>query len=238
MKIIDKKDNQITFQTEIDESLANAIRRYLNHIPILAIDETEISKNDSPLYDETVSHRLGLVPLKMDKAVNDKTETKLKLSSKKEGYIYSEELKGSIKVAYDKIPITTLSKNQELEIIAFVKSGKGYEHSKFSPGLMYYRNVSEITMPKGFLNEVKRIFPNNEVKEKGDKIVIINDKKNDISDGCEGICEEVGKKAEIDVKKDLIIVLESFGQLEVKDILKKSIETLKKDLAEVSKKVK
>ena len=41
MKIIEKKDNQITFSAEVDESLANAIRRYVDQIPILAIDEIE-----------------------------------------------------------------------------------------------------------------------------------------------------------------------------------------------------
>jgi len=51
MKLIEKKKNQITFTAEIDESLANAVRRYLDQIPILAIDEVDISKNDSALYD-------------------------------------------------------------------------------------------------------------------------------------------------------------------------------------------
>ena len=72
MKTINKKNNQITFTANIDESLANAIRRYIDQIPILAVDEVEISKNDSPLYDETVAHRIGMVPLKMDKTIDEK----------------------------------------------------------------------------------------------------------------------------------------------------------------------
>ena len=64
MEIIERKENQITFRAEISDSLANAVRRYINQIPILAIDEVEIYKNDSPLYDETVAHRIGLIPLK------------------------------------------------------------------------------------------------------------------------------------------------------------------------------
>ena len=75
MKIINKKNNQMTFSAEIDESLANAIRRYVDQIPILAIDEVEISKNDSPLYDETVAHRIGLIPLKMEKTISEKGGT-------------------------------------------------------------------------------------------------------------------------------------------------------------------
>ena len=34
MKLVEKNKDQIVFLAEIDESLANAIRRYLNEIPI------------------------------------------------------------------------------------------------------------------------------------------------------------------------------------------------------------
>ena len=92
MEEIEKKQNQITFKTEVEESLANAIRRYLNQIPVLAIDELEIIKNGSALYDEVVAHRVGLIPLKMGKGVNEKTKGALKLSAKKEGF-HSQTLK-------------------------------------------------------------------------------------------------------------------------------------------------
>lgn len=136
MEIIENKDNQIIFKTEITESLANAIRRYFDEVPVLAIDEVEISKNDSSLYDETIAHRLGLVPLKMDKKVK---KVKLKLSVKKEGFVYSGELSPK-KVVYEGIPLTLLNKGQEIELVATACQGKGSEHSKFSPGLMFYRD--------------------------------------------------------------------------------------------------
>ncbi|MBU3906882.1 MAG: DNA-directed RNA polymerase subunit D, partial [Nanoarchaeota archaeon] len=141
MKLIEKKENQIVFTSNIEESLANAIRRYTYEIPILAIDEVEIFKNDSALYDETIAHRLGLIPLKMDGSFDEKTEIKLKLAVKKGGVILSEEIKGQVEPAYKNIPIVSLNTDQELEMIATVKLGKGKEHSKFSPGLVFYRNV-------------------------------------------------------------------------------------------------
>ena len=155
MEKLGKKENQISFSTEIEESLANAIRRYVNEISVLAIDEVEIFKNDSPLYDETVAHRLGLIPLKMDKNTDEDTKSKLKLEAKKDGFVYSGELKGPEKVVYDKIPITSLTKGQELSLVAEIKAGKGKEHSKFSPGLMFYRNVLELKIDKNLYNELK-----------------------------------------------------------------------------------
>jgi DNA-directed RNA polymerase alpha subunit len=111
MEEIKKTDNKLVFKAEISESLANAIRKYVHKIPVVAVDEVEISRNDSPLYDETIAHRIGLIPLKQTKK-----EGTLKLKSNKEGFVYSGEFQGDIKVVYDRIPITLLNKGQELEI--------------------------------------------------------------------------------------------------------------------------
>ena len=236
MKIIEKKDNQIIFRTEIEESLANAIRRYLNQIPIFAVDEVEISKNDSSLYDETIAHRIGLILLKVDKS-NEKTNFKLKLSTKKEGMVYSGELTG-IKVVYDKIPITTLNKGQELELTATVKAGKGKDHSKFSPGLMFYRNIIDIKIDKDCPQEVMNVCPQNILKSENGKIIITNNSKCDMCEACVEMCKKQGKDAiNLVPTNELVITIESFGQLSVEEIFKKSIEALKKDLTEISKKV-
>jgi DNA-directed RNA polymerase subunit D len=237
MEIIDKKENQITFRAEISDSLANAIRRYISQIPVLAIDEVEIYKNDSPLYDETVAHRIGLIPLKMDKAVNEKTEMELKLTVKGEGMVYSGELKGALGVIYDKIPITSLGEDGELQIVAFAKTGRGSEHSKFSPGLVYYRHIVELKMDADMYDKLKENLPNNEIKKEGKSVVVLDDQKKEVSDICEEICREQGKKLEIIPKDELIITVESFGQIEVNEMLKRAISALEKDLELVSKKI-
>jgi DNA-directed RNA polymerase subunit D len=144
MEIVKNDKNKIVFVSEIEESLANAIRRYVNEIPVVAIDEVEISKNDSPLYDETMAHRLGLVPLKLERKLDEKSSMKGKFVANGEGIIYSKEIKGSgFNVVYPEIPITHLSKDQEVEIILSVKLGKGSEHAKFSPGFIFYRDIED-----------------------------------------------------------------------------------------------
>ena len=238
MELIKKKDNQIMFVAEIEESLANAIRRYMNQIPVLAVDEVEISRNDSPLYDETIAHRIGLIPIKTDKSVNVKTISKLKLDVKEEGVVYSGELKGGLKVVYERIPITTLNKGQELNILAVIKEGKGEEHAKFSPGLMFYRNVVDVKLEKGCPKEVVNICPKKVFEFKEENVVVRDSSKCDMCEACIEVCRKY-KKDSINLipTKELVIGLESFGQIDVEEIFKKSVELLKKDLAEISKKI-
>ena len=211
MELIEKKENKIVLKAEIDESLANAIRRYVGHIPILAVDEVEIEKNDSPLYDETIAHRIGLIPLKTDKSVNEKTIENLKLSVNKEGIVYSGQLKGSAKVVYDKIPITLLNKGQELELTAKVKAGFGIEHSKFSPGIMFYRNFVSAKVEKDCPSEIIENCGKNSIKTDGGKLVISDIYGND---ACEAAIEKHLKeekvKIEIIPSEEIIITIESF----------------------------
>ena len=41
MKLIEKTKDNLVFAAEIDESIANAIRRYVGQIPVAAVDELE-----------------------------------------------------------------------------------------------------------------------------------------------------------------------------------------------------
>lgn len=229
---IKKTNDKLTFKMEIEESLANVIRRYVHQIPVVAVDTVEISRNDSPLYDETIAHRVGLIPLKQGKK-----EGTLKLKSNKEGFVYSGEFEGDVKIVYDKIPITLLSKGQEIELTATTKAGKGSDHSKFLPGLFVYRNVIEIALDKDVAEKVKQISPETEIKVKGNKAIVMDDKEREICDICEGLSEKEGKEIELKFTKDLIISIESFGQMDSKDIFVKAIESLKKDLEDFSKKI-
>ena len=178
-----------------------------------------------------LAHRIALVPLKMDKSGE---KGKMKLNVKREGTVYSGDMKG-VDVVYKTIPITTLDKGQELEFTGTLKFGMGAEHAKFSPGLMFYRNSGEITMDKEFLDDIKRAIPHAEIKEKSGKIVIEDNGKTDVIDVLEGIAQRTNKKAELVPSKNIIITVESFGQMDAKEVFKESIEALKKDLNSAAK---
>ena len=66
--IRDLKEDSIVFTLRnADISLANALRRIMiSDVPTVAIDLVEIENNTSVLTDEFLSHRLGLIPLKMN----------------------------------------------------------------------------------------------------------------------------------------------------------------------------
>jgi DNA-directed RNA polymerase subunit D len=170
--------------------------------------------------------------------LKENSVVKLDLNSKKEVMVYSGELSGDIDVVYDKIPITSLGKGQEVKIFATAKMGKGIEHSKFSPGLIFYRNVAEIKVGKKCPKEVVDICPKKVFELQGDKIVVKNGLACDMCNSCVELCEKKGKEEEISVdsSKELMITAESWGQLEIKDMIEKTIDILKKDLKEISKK--
>lgn len=235
MKKINEKENKIVFTAEIEESLANAIRKYFNQIPIPAIDEVEIIKNSSPLYDETIAHRIGLIPFKKNKFNKD---MKVKLNSKKEGFVYSNEITGG-EATYENMPITTLKKGQELELVGFIKEGNGEEHAKFSPGLMFYRNLFIVNIDKNCLPRIVEICPKKVFGLKEGKVVVQDNFKCDICDACVDFCNKKGKgEIIIEPSKDLVITIESFGQISSKEIFNESIKMLKKDLKEISTKLK
>ncbi|UCD00464.1 MAG: DNA-directed RNA polymerase subunit D [Promethearchaeota archaeon] len=68
IEVLEKNNRNFKFiASGISIEIANAIRRIiLTEIPVMAVDEVIILKNDSPLYDEIIAHRLSMIPLKTD----------------------------------------------------------------------------------------------------------------------------------------------------------------------------
>lgn len=245
MKIIKKDKDKVIFTEEAEESLANAIRRSVLEIPILAIDEVEIHKNDSALYDEVIAHRLGLTPLEMEKGMSLKEEcsckgkgcskctVQLKLVAKGPCIVYSGDLKGKAKAVFDKMPIVILNEDQELEMICFATLGKGVQHAKYAPGLVYYRNLAEIKVDRGnkLAKECIEACPQGILKEAG-----VDEKEIYKCDLCEACVEKCkGKGIQVKPSNELIFFIESFGQLKAGEILDEAVEALKENLKALEK---
>lgn len=249
MKILQKTENKIAFVEEIDESLANAIRRSALEIPILAVDEVEFAKNDSVLYDEILALRLGLTPLKTEKMELpgdcscdgkgcSKCSVQLKLKEKGPKTVYSGDLKGKAEIVYNDVPLVKLEEGQELELVATAKLGKGVEHTKFTPGLVYYRNVAEIEVDKNCekCGKCVEACPQGVLKLEKGKVELVDKYKCDLCEACIEECKKHGKNSiKILPGKEIIFFIESWGQLEAKEILIEAVKALKSNLKEVEK---
>jgi len=235
METIIKTTEEISFITDVDVSLANAIRRSVGEISILAIDECDIYKNDSVLYDEIIAHRLGLLPLKNQKVKADQTiEMKMKFKGKGEAVeVLASELDGD--VIYPDTPIVLLGEGQELELIAKAKAGKGIDHAKFMPGLAYYKHLPKIKISGDGekQTELVEICPD-AFEMFGEKIKVKSAAACDLDD--DDMKNYPGVEISFDDK--LVFTIESWGQMEAKDIFTEACKALKGNLSEVAKAIK
>ena len=153
LEVLEKTEYKLSFIIEgASIEMVNALRRIiLTEIPVMAIDEVIVLKNDSPLYDEIISHRLGLIPLKTDLSVY-----KLPQDCECGGYgcpmcqvsltcdvtnttnnpleIYSGDLKSNdpkIIPVHPKIPIVKIDKKDKVIIEAYAILGRAKDHAKW-----------------------------------------------------------------------------------------------------------
>ena len=231
MEVIENKSEKLIIKMEANEQLANAIRRSINEIPVLVIDEVEIFKNDSALYDEILANRLGLVPLKTEKGMGEKTDIELKLAKKGPCTVYSGDLKGNADIVYDKIPITILGEEHKLELVASARLGKGIEHAKAVPGLCYYRHILEVVSSPKIDEIIEKSKGLIKAEKKGNKW-ICDLRGADIED-----INAIDKNAIVD-SSEILFVIESYGNMAAKEILLKAIKALEDNLDEFEKEIK
>ena len=258
VKLITKNKEKTSYSflvKDIEVSLLNAVRRsIISLVPTMAIENVEIRKNSSILYDETLSHRLGLIPLKTDlkhyeiiKKPEDeeslKCINKLTLKMKGPKVVYSKDFKSAdpaIIPVEDKIPIVELLKGQEIQLEATAILGNGKEHMKWSPGIVFYKNKPSIDI-KGDVDveALKEMLPEDSALTISGKKVTVNDEKlytTNYFDAFAG--ETIVKGVSVSVSdNEHIFNIESFGQLAPKDMLNESLDVLKEKLDEFNKQI-
>jgi len=241
---------------DIDPSTANAIRRtILSDVPTLAIENVRIKENTSALYDETIAHRLGLIPIKTDlKLFNFRENCKCKgkgcpsctleltlnVGSKKDiiQTVYSHDLKSAdtkLK-AVEGIPIVRLGKNQKLSLQAEAVLGTGKDHAKWQPAVVGYKYhpIIKISSKCTNCNECVDACPVNILKATKDKITVTDKKECTLCSSCMEACEEDAITVTGDDTK-FIFKIESQGALPPKEIFKAACENLEIKAKELSK---
>ena len=236
METIKKTNEEMVFVGDVDVSLANAIRRSVGDVPILAIVEADIYKNDSVLYDEVISHRLGLVSLKNQKMKGDQSvEMKMKAKGKgEENIMVMAGLLGD-SVVYPETPIVLLGDGQELELVARAKAGTGNEHAKFMPGVIFYKHLPKIKISAEGerYSELAELYP--DVFEMfGEKLRVKNAVACDLD--ADDFKDYVG--VDVSLGDELVFSVESWGQIGASEIFVDACKALKGNLSEVIKSLK
>ncbi|MDP3918967.1 MAG: DNA-directed RNA polymerase subunit D [Nanoarchaeota archaeon] len=193
----------------------NMYRRMLiNDVPSMAIDHIEVEQNSSGIYDEMLAHRLGLIILKTDLDacfLKDKKKYTVTLTLEAEGpcTVYAEQIESrdpGVIPMHPKTPITKLLNGQKLKLVATAETGTGFEHIKYSPGLMYYYGNPEMDSKKA-----ESVIKSCKICNKKNKIEAY-----DLCMSCQTILEDekIIKRSE----KDFVVIIEPWGQLTAQEM--------------------
>ena len=229
----------------------------LSELPKLAIEDVTIYDNTSPLFDEIIAHRLGMIPFPTDlKLLTFKDECTCKgngcpnctvrytLSKEGEGTVYSGDLQPEEKswaIKEDRIPIVELSKDQRIILEVEAVLGRGKEHAKWQavqvPGFKYYPIV-EIDQKKCDLcKKCVDVCPKKILEIKNKKLVVTDIEKCTTCNSCMEVCESFAIKTCGD-ENNFIFHFETDGSLNAKEALQESIAILAKKYEEFGKLLK
>lgn len=259
LDVIELKPKKAVLKIEDTEPyFVNSLRRImLAELPKLAVNDVIIYDNTSALFDEIISHRLGLIPVPTDLSLitfRDACSCKGKgcpsctvrytLSKEGDGIVYSGDLQPEEKswaITEDKIPIVELHNDQRLILEVEAVLGRGRDHAKWqavqAPG---YLLMPTIEIDKKKMDEVKALIttlPPGIVELKNDKLEIKDIKKI-------AVLESLVEKTKTDcmtITRDQTKILFGFetdGSLAAKDVLLESAKILESKYAELGKLLK
>lgn len=245
IELIEKSNDKLSFIVkEINTAIANAIRRSVAEIPILAIDSVEFYKNDSVLYDEIIAHRLGLIPLRATSPFVErescsckgkgciKCSATLKLKAQGPKMVYASELKAKgLEVVHPKMPIVLLAADQELELVAEARLGKAIEHAKFSPGLIWFNALPIIKELKEGKKTIELSSEQLEAIKQG-KSPLIPDLLDEVVECNDRLLHIKASDT------DFIFFIESWGQLKPEKIFVEALKVLNSNLELLEKTLK
>ncbi|MDD5163541.1 MAG: DNA-directed RNA polymerase subunit D [Candidatus ainarchaeum sp.] len=240
-KIFEKENTSKFLVKGVTATAMNALRRsVMEEVPCLAIENVSIYANDSVMFDEFLAHRLGMLPIKTD-AKGYKQGESVKLVLEKEGpcTVYSKDIKSTdpkVDVADKKIPITKLSKGQNLKIEMDAVMQTGKEHVKWQPAIIAYQEVASIETAKDCdgCEECIKKCPKNVLELKAKKIVLVDPFLCTICGACRDSCKQGALKINIE-PETFLLMIETSGTLTAKECLLSAITALKNKSKEFDK---
>ena len=236
----------------------NSLRRVMiAELPKLAVEDVIIYDNTSALFDEIISHRLGLIPIPTDLSIlNFRDECSCKgkgcpsctvrytLSKEGEGTVFSGDLQpaeASWKITEDKIPIVELYGDQRLILEVEAVLGRGRKHAKWqavtAPAYRMGVDISFDPKKEKDIKDFVESLPKDLVKIKKNKLELTDEKKLPILESY--IDKE--KIKYINISRDptkYTFKFETDGALKAKDAILESAKLLENKYKEFSKQLK
>ncbi|MEW5896070.1 MAG: DNA-directed RNA polymerase subunit D [Nanoarchaeota archaeon] len=248
----EKKTKKMSFLLKgSDEVFANTIRRLIiEEVPTLAIEEIEIKENSSSLYDEMLALRLGLIPIKTDlksyrlpknedevKEKSAQCTLQLKLKASKKGYVYAGEAESSdpkCTFAFENMPVVKLLARQKIDLVMTAVLGQGKEHSKWTPGLAFYKKEPIVKVGKvKDAEKLAQVCTDGVFKIKDSRVELVDEKVYD-SNLLE-VYAKTDSGISLEYSDNIIFTLESWGQLSCKEILSECADILIEKTEELEK---
>jgi DNA-directed RNA polymerase subunit D len=245
--------------TDTNPAFANALRRtIISDVPKMALDNVEFHlgpimdekgvafESVSPLFDEVVSHRLGLIPVPTNlETFNFRAKctcngegcpsctVMYSLNKKGPCTVYSGDLEPigdpKFRVKDDLIPIVKLADDQALLIYATAELGTGKQHAKWQAalgaGYRYFAKI-EIEGSKCDLGgSCVRVCPKGVLAKEDRKIVAKHPEKCNLCNSCIEVCDAGVIKVTGDPSK-ILFRFETDGSLSAKEVLSRGLKIL------------
>lgn len=260
LKIIDLTDTHARFVVSgTRPDMANALRRTLMiGVPKMAIETVEFHlgpirdeegkecESVSPLFDEMIAHRLGLVPVPTDPDLyvfKDQCTCNgegcpsctimYSLNKKGPAEVYSGDLEPlggkELRVKDELIPIVKLGPKQALLIYASAELGTAERHIKWQgtsgTGYRYYPTVAIDLSKCDLCEECVKACPRDVLAIKDKKIAVVDLEECILCSACVKACPRDAIVTSGDDTK-FIFEFETDGSLTARDTLRKALEIL------------
>lgn len=240
IKVLNEDANTLSFLVkDISVPLANALRRtMIAEVPTMIIDDVVIIENTSAMYDEVLTHRLGLIPLVTDLdtyvlpeectcqselgcgkcrvTLTLEAEAKEELKNVYSGDLTPDASNPMIHPISDKILVTKLAPGQRIRLEAYARLGTGQVHAKWQPvSVCAYKFMPRIQISRkkcDLCGKCVEACPKKVFSLEGNELKVVNLLECNLCRDCEKACPKDAIGISYD-KSSFIFQLESVGGL-------------------------
>lgn len=241
VRFLENSDRKYSFIVDNTDFVSlNTLRRIIGYqLPIYAIEELEITENDSVVVDEMLANRIGLCPVSTPL---DNTGKKVTFNLEVEGEktVYTKDFRSNdqnIQMVYDNIPLTKINEGQRINLTGYAYLGIGKTHIKYSPAIISYSQIYELkrTTPCKKCSDFFDSIKDNAVEKQTDNRISIHPKNYDLTVSYIEKCDKNCLK--LNTTNSYILDIELIGQMPIKELLtytkrhvKEYVNVLKKKL--------